>query len=199
MARSPVSYGCLISHVLMAIYRVAGPPSGVDRPARSPPICYREGMPHRLFATVSSTQNVLRHEEIEALLAPWLHDRTDRAFVARCLVDEGPIHHRGATYALLRLIGLALAAVGGPGDVRDESAPIPLRLPPHLRRRGDDGDFPLGVPLEAIERLAPRGSPEFTALLDCLRDGPPHHALANAAMVCMLGALLDRLPGAQTT
>jgi hypothetical protein len=154
-------------------------------------------MPHRQSATVSSMQGVLRHEEIEALLTPWLPDRTDRTFVARCLVDEGPIHHRGATYALLRLIGLALAAVGGPGAVRDESAPIPLRLPPHLCRRGDDGEFPLGVPLAPIERLAPRGSPEFTALLDSLRDGPPHHALANAAMVAMLGALLDRLAGAR--
>lgn len=136
----------------------------------------------------------MRRDEIEALLAPWLPDATDRAFVVRCIVDEGPIHHRGASYALLRLLGLALEAVGGPGPRRDEAAPIPLRLPPR-RQRGDDddGQFPLGVPLAAIERLAPRGSPTFAALLDYLRDGPPHHALANAAMVCMLGALLDRL------
>lgn len=166
--------------------------------AGPPPICYRKRMPHRHSATARA-QDVLRHDEVDALLAPWLPDRTDRAFVVRCLVEEGPIHHRGASYALLRLIGLALAAVGGPGPVRDESAPIPLRLPPHLRGRGGDGDFPLGVPLEVIERLAPRGSKEFAALLDCLRDGPPHHALANAAMVCMLGALLDKLSGAPAT
>jgi hypothetical protein len=49
------------------------------------------------------------------------------------------------------------------------------------------------MPTAALERLAPAGSPEMAALIDCLVDGPPHHALANAAMVCLLGALLARL------
>lgn len=152
-------------------------------------------MPHRLLAPASSARAILRHDEIDELLAPWLPDAGDRAFVVRCIVDEGPIHHRGANYALLRLLGLALAAVGGPLPQRGEMAPIPLRLPPHQHRGDDDRRFPLGVPLDALGRLAPRDSPAFVALLDCLRDGPPHHALANAAMVCMLGALLDRLAG----
>lgn len=152
-------------------------------------------MPHHLLAPASSARAILRHDEIDALLAPWLPDAGDRAFVVRCIVDEGPIHHRGANYALLRLLGLALAAVGGPGPQRGETAAIPLRLPPHQRRDDDERRFPLGVPLDALERLAPRDSSAFAALLDCLRDGPPHHALANAAMVCMLGALLDRLAG----
>src|SRR5690606_9515312 len=84
-------------------------------------------------------------------------------------------------------------AAGGPVSTPGPAAPIALRLPPHLRRGHADENFPLGVPLAALERLAPQGSPAFTALLDCLRDGPPHHALANAAMVCLLGALLERL------
>lgn len=150
-------------------------------------------MSHRLLAPSSLSRDLLRREDIEALLEPWLPDATDRGYVARCIVEEGPIHHRGANYALLRLLGLALAAVGGAGPQRGEAAPVALRLPPHLRRGVDDENFPLGVPLSALERLAPRGSPTFDALLDCLRDGPPHHALANAAMVCLLGALIDRL------
>ena len=150
-------------------------------------------MPHRPLASHSASRAVLRREDIESLLVPWLPDATDRAFVARCIVDEGPIHHRGASYAVLRLLGLALAAAGGPVGPAGEAAPIALRLPPHLRRGHDDENFPLGVPLAALERLAARDSPAFTALLDCLRDGPPHHALANAAMVCLLGALLERL------
>lgn len=134
-----------------------------------------------------------RRAEVEAILAPWLPDAVDRSFVARCIVDEGPTHHRGASYALIRLLGLALAAAGGPPAARGESAPVALRLPPHLRRGHDDQNFPLGVPLAALERLAPRGSAAFDNLLECLRDGPPHHALANAAMACLLDALLARL------
>lgn len=152
-------------------------------------------MPPRLLAPPSASLDVLRREDIEPLLAPWLPDPVDRAFVARCIVDEGPIHHRGSNYALLRLLGLALAAVGGAGPQGGDVAPVSLRLPPHLRRGAEEENFPLGVPMAAIERLAPRGSPAFVALLDCLRDGPPHHALANAAMVCMLGALIERLSG----
>jgi len=146
-------------------------------------------MPRPTSASPASGQRA----EIEALLAPWLPEKVDRAFVARCIVDEGPIHHRGASYALLRLLGLALAAVGGPPAARGETAPIALRLPPHLRRGHEDENFPLGVPLAAIERLAPRGSAAFDHLLECLCDGPPHHALANAAMVSVLDALLTRL------
>ncbi|HEY8379136.1 MAG TPA: hypothetical protein VIK91_21735 [Nannocystis sp.] len=135
----------------------------------------------------------LRRDDIEALLTPWLPDPTDRAFVARCIVDEGPLHHRGASYVLLRLLGLVLDAVGGPVAPAGESAPVPLRLPPHLRRGDEDQNFPLGVPLAALERLVPRNSPAFDAFLACLQDGPPHHALANAAMVCLLDAILTRL------
>jgi hypothetical protein len=30
-------------------------------------------------------------------------------------------------------------------------------------------------------------------MIDCLLDGPPHHALANAALVCLIDALLARI------
>lgn len=114
-------------------------------------------------------------------------------FVARCIADEGPVHHRVASLALLRLLGLAVSAVGGPPAHSGETVPITLRLPPHLRRGHVDEHYPLGVPLSALERIAPRGSPAFERLCDGLTDGPPHHALANAAMVCMLDALITRL------
>lgn len=149
-------------------------------------------MPRPIGLTALSRE-VLRREDVEQLLTPWLKEPADRAFVARCIVDEGPIHHRGASYALLRMLGLALAAAGGATEGSGEAAPITLRLPPHLQRGSPEQVFPLGVPLAPLERLAPRGSAAFTALLECLRDGPPHHALANAAMACMIGALLDRL------
>jgi hypothetical protein len=134
--------------------------------------------------------------ELEALLGPWLPDPVDRAFVARCIADEGPLHHRVASLALLRLLGLAVAAVGDVAPTTGETLPVPLRLPPHLRRGHADEHYPLGLPITALERLAPRGSPAFERLVDGLTDGPPHPALANAAMVCLLDALLARLEGA---
>ena len=38
-------------------------------------------------------------------------------------------------------------------------------------------------------RLAP-DAPTQAAMLDCVTDGPPQHALANAAMLCLLDAML---------
>jgi hypothetical protein len=117
-------------------------------------------------------------------------DAEERAFVVRCIAGEGPIHHRGASYTLVCLLGLLLEALGAEarGAPAGKSVPVPIRLPPHLAR-GDDHDYPLSMPLAPLTRLAPEGSPELAALVDCLTDGPPHHALANAAMVCLLDAL----------
>lgn len=135
-------------------------------------------------------------DAFDRILAPFVPDERDRAFVVRCVADEGPVHHRGATYALIRLLALALDAAGGPPSAAHGAphARVPMRLPPHLHRR-DDGehDFPLSLPLAPLERIAPAGSRELEALVDFLTDGPPHHALANAAMVSLIGALLDRL------
>jgi hypothetical protein len=51
----------------------------------------------------------------------------------------------------------------------------------------------LAVPTGLLERLAPRGSREFEAMVDCLTDGPPQHALANVAILALLAELLARL------
>jgi hypothetical protein len=34
-------------------------------------------------------------------------------------------------------------------------------------------------------------------MVDCLNDGPPQHALANALMVNVIARILDALPEAQ--
>jgi hypothetical protein len=131
------------------------------------------------------------------LLKPWIAGGEERAFVVRCLLDEGPAHHRGANYVLLALIGLLLEKTGGQDDGSFKHLlPVRMRLPPHLARDAGEGDYPLALPGDPLEHLAPAGSREFDAMVDCLTDGPPQHALANAAMVCMLGVLLQRLSGA---
>ena len=125
-------------------------------------------------------------------------DAEDRAFVVRCILKEGPVHHRVASYALLLLAGRVLERAGGvmPATEDRPSVPVPLRLPPHVRR-GDDDDahYPLRMPTAALGELAPGGSSELAALVGCLLDGPPHHALANAALVSLLDALAARLGG----
>lgn len=152
---------------------------------------------HPRSASSSTIAAILQPDQLSALLAPFVPDPADRTFVVRCIAAEGPVHHRGASAALLRLLGLALEAAGGAppaGGAEGEGAPVPLRLPPHLAVGAtEDTHYPLRMPTAALERLAPAGSPEMAALIDCLVDGPPHHALANAAMVCLLGALLARL------
>ncbi|WP_231864580.1 hypothetical protein [Sorangium cellulosum] len=149
---------------------------------------------HRYPSLPSSVVSAfLRPARLDALLAPWMPDAEERAFVVRCIVGEGPVHHRGASYTLVCLLGLLLEELGPPegGAPSGESLPVPIRLPPHLAR-GSEHDYPLAIPLAPLTRLAPKGSPELAALVDCLTDGPPHHALANAAMVCLLDALFAR-------
>lgn len=155
--------------------------------------------PHHHPPPVSPTaiRRLLSPEKLEPLLAPFLPDPADRDFVMRCILEQGPIHHRGATFALLALAATLLERTGGfpasapPG----QTIPVPLRLPPHLApERDDDKAYPLQMPLGPIETLAPRGTAAFDALVDCLLDGPAHHALANAALVCAFSVLLERFP-----
>lgn len=137
-------------------------------------------------------------EAVAAVLAPLVPDAEDLDFVARCLAAEGPMHHRLASFALLKLLRLALDAAGGPGAPPSDMVPVPLRLPPHLGRHGDaDAHYPLSIPRRALDRLAPPGSHEAAVLANALMDGPPHHALANAAMVGLLDALLARLASSE--
>lgn len=126
---------------------------------------------------------------LEALLAPWVPAEADRAFVARCMLGEGPAHHRGANFVLLRLLGeLAARLAPAPAPTTDP-VPVPIRLPPHVPS-ADDRDYPLGFPRRVIARLAPGDPATVAAMIDCVTDGPPQHALANAAMLCLLDAML---------
>ena len=133
---------------------------------------------------------------IDALLAPIVPDDHDRAFVVRCILDEGPKHHRGANYVLLSLLGALVEALGHV-DVESLRAagtlPVPMRVPPHLARRGSMMTYPLALPTAPLDRLAPSGSTEQAARVECLTDGPPQHALANAVMTWLLGAALAKL------
>lgn len=140
------------------------------------------------------TSSIVAKDDVAALLKPLVSDAEDLDFVARCIVTEGPLHHRLASFALLKLLALAMESAGARGEPAAEGLPLPLRLPPHLPR-GDDADahYPLTIPLRALSRLAPPGSREASALAAALMDGPPHHALANAAMVSMLDALIEHL------
>ncbi len=144
----------------------------------------------------AAAESLIRAERLDRLLAPYVPDAADRAFVLRCILDEGPAHHRGTSYVLLALLGRALEAAGGAGPPSPPgpTTPVRMRLPPHLRReRDEEAEFPLRLPLRPLAHLAAPGSAEEAAAVDCLSDGPPHHALANAAMLCLLDALLDRL------
>lgn len=133
---------------------------------------------------------------MEALLEPWVADPADRAFVARCLLDEGPPHHRGANAALLTLLQRALSHTKPGGRAADLGAMIPvaLRVPPHVRESLDAGErvYPVAMPSAALERAFP--DPRVRRhLVESLTDGPPHHAIANVLMVAMITELLARL------
>lgn len=137
----------------------------------------------------SAITRFIDRARIDALLAPWIEDPAGRAFVVRCMLDEGPAHHRGANYVLLALLGRLLEP-GGPVPAGD-SVPVPIRVP---AAQVDDPErlaYPLALRTRALEGLA-RDPRELEAMVDCLTDGPPQHALANAAMVALLDLLLER-------
>lgn len=149
-------------------------------------------------AAYSTVDAFIDPEEIERLLVPWVPLAADRAFVVRCITDEGPVHHRGSSFVLLSLLGRALEAAGGApaGSLEGERAPVPLRLPPHLAEHSKgDPNYPLTMPMTSLEELAGGDRTSAAAMADCLADGPSHHALANAAMLCLVDALLRRLTG----
>ncbi len=143
-----------------------------------------------------STASFIDSSRIDALLADMVPDAGDRAFVVRCILGEGPAHHRGVNYVLLLLLDKIVERLGG-ADVAALRArgtlPVPMKVPPHLARPGSFMAYPLALPTAALEKLAPAGTPEQAAMVDCLTDGPPQHALANAAMLWLIGAALDRL------
>jgi hypothetical protein len=151
-------------------------------------------MPKPPFIHVPSSliNSFIDRKRMAEVLAPWIPDERDRAFVIRCILDEGPAHHRGTNYVLLRLLAKLVELGGAPAARSGPTADVPLRLPPHLLEENPSGKFPLRCPTRPIELLAPTTSPEFAAMVDCVTDGPPQHALANAATLAMLEVLLER-------
>lgn len=127
--------------------------------------------------------------QLDDWLAPLVPDAGDRAFVLRCLIGEGPIHHRGANYVLLALLAQAAQTHGGVRPVQ-EGAPVPMRLPPHLADAHEEGSYPVTLPVNALRTLAGGDTAQLDAMIDCLTDGPPQHALANVVMVALIESLM---------
>src|SRR5690242_1729536 len=109
---------------------------------------------HPPHAHPAATAAFIDQARIDALLAPWLPEAEARAFVVRCLLGEGPTHHRGANYVLLALLAKLVEQVGAQPS-GGEPIPVPMRLPPHLARRAGPQSYPLGIPAPALARLAP--------------------------------------------
>lgn len=128
---------------------------------------------------------------LERSLAPWLPDAEERAFVLRCVLEEGPAHHRGANYVLLGLMTRLAERLGVKAPAAGAQRPFEMRLPPHLEEEIDERAWPLGVPERALELLA-KDDRAADAMTDCLTDGPPQHAVANVLMVQLLVAMLER-------
>ena len=147
---------------------------------------------HHRHVPASKALSFVDERALDAVLAPLVPDATERAFVARCLVDEGPLHHRGANYVLVSLAARLLALVPG-DDAAGEGVRVPMRLPPHLEDEVEDADFPLRLPTTALGALAEGDDDDLEAMIDCLTDGPPQHALANVVLVALLERLLRRL------
>lgn len=129
---------------------------------------------------------------LDVLLQPLLSDAGDRAFVVRCLIGEGPLHHRGANYILLSLLSQVTQLTSSVRPLNTESVPVPLRLPPHLEEAVNDPHYPLSLPVGVLKKMAGGNPQKLAAMIDCLTDGPPQHALANVVMVTMLSAQIEK-------
>lgn len=123
---------------------------------------------------------------LDRVLARLLPNPQERAFVLRSILEEGPIHHRGANWALLMLLAEQLDTQA---TLKNEGVEVSMRLPPSLEDKANETSYPLRLPTEALERLAQGDSEQLAAMIDCLTDGPPHHALANVLMVHLIQAL----------
>lgn len=157
--------------------------------------------PHDRHVPSSAIAGFIDRARIEQLLTPWLPDAESRAFVVRLILGEGPAHHRGANFVLLALLGRVLEALPAPPaqptspSSSSEHLDVPLRLPPHLAREAGPRHYPLRLPTAPLQTLSGGDARAFEAMVDCVTDGPAHHALANVAMVTLLSEVLARLPG----
>lgn len=158
--------------------------------------CLKVCMPpeNRHHVSLSAIAALIEPARIELLLAHFIPDPAERAFVARCIVDIGPAHHRGANYVLLALLGqlLELRAPKIDPCEQGETVAVPIRLPPPQLMAMEARTYPLRMSIAALQRLAEGDSHRLAAMVDCLLDGPPQHTLANVAMVNVLGVLLER-------
>lgn len=147
--------------------------------------------PHLQVPTSKALKFVDR-EALDRALESLLPDAAERAFVRRCVIEEGPIHHRGANYLLVRLLARALERTAGVDAPSEPGVEVPMRLPPHLEDEVEEGHYPLRLETRALRDLVGDGE-SLDAAIDCLTDGPPQHALANVVMVALLDRLLARL------
>lgn len=74
-----------------------------------------------------------------------------------------------------------------------ETVPVPIRLPPSQTIGVTGRMYPLRMDTAPLMGLAAEQPHLLAAMIDCLLDGPPQHALANALMVNLLGVLLAQL------
>lgn len=150
--------------------------------------------PHRHRHPLSALSGAADPDRLADALTPIIPDPHDRAFVVRCILGDGPAHHRAASWALLVLAADIAARLGANDEEpapEDDSVTVRLRIPPHLATT-DDSAFPLRLPMAPLRAIA-RNERDVEALADALVDGPPHHALANAALVSIFDRILTRL------
>lgn len=153
--------------------------------------------PHHDRTAASAIAALLDPDRIATVLAPWLPDAAERDFVVRCILAEGPIHHRGASFALLALAAQVAERTGIDPHHEDIGIAVPMRLPPHLERPDAPPDYPLRLDPGAVQRIAGGSTAVGRVLADAVTDGPPHHALANVALLNLLAAILRRLEAAR--
>lgn len=151
--------------------------------------------PRRTPVPASRALAFVDDTRLDAALARLVPAAADRAFVRRCLVGEGPVHHRGANYVLVMLLDHLLQAsprTGGSGSETPEAhrEPVPMRLPPHLAEHIGDAHYPIELPTGALSRIAGGDADAVRAMIDCLTDGPPQHAVANVVLVALVDQLL---------
>ncbi|MBK8251289.1 MAG: hypothetical protein IPK82_01290 [Polyangiaceae bacterium] len=138
--------------------------------------------------------------DIAKLLECLISDPEDREFVARCIATEGPPHHRLASFVILTLLSQVVEKSGVPVAAEHDGYKIPFRLPPHLDRHNDeDALYPLRLARGAMQRVALNDARRADMLASAVVDGPPHHALANVAMVNLLHALVSHLEAKETS
>lgn len=136
-------------------------------------------------------------QRISALVAACVPDPAACSFIVRCMLDEGPVHHRGDNFVLLALLGEVLdrlPSTEGGNQPDGASFPVPMRIPPAHHASTEPKCYPISIPQAPLALLDGGDPGRRSTLAECLADGPPHHALANAMMVHLLHAILQRLP-----